>query len=104
MKMQDDTAKTIIMMIVVMAFVLPGFEHSIANMGYFTLGITGLGTSFDWSLLPLHMLIATLGNIVGGNIIRIPAIYDDKTKEINLQVNWRFFSSKIINYRWDIRI
>ena len=69
MKMQDDTAKTIIMMIVVMAFVLPGFEHSIANMGYFTLGITGLGTSFDWSLLPLHMLIATLGNIVGGGIL-----------------------------------
>ena len=29
MKMQDDTAKTIIMMIIVMAFVLPGFEHSI---------------------------------------------------------------------------
>ena len=69
MKMQDDTAKTIIMMIVVMAFVLPGFEHSIANMGYFTLGIRGLGTSFDWSLLPLHMLISTLGNIVGGGIL-----------------------------------
>ncbi|MFQ7840194.1 MAG: formate/nitrite transporter family protein, partial [Thomasclavelia spiroformis] len=69
MKMQDDTAKTIIMMIVVMAFVLPGFEHSIANMGYFTLGITGLGTSFDWSLLPLHMLIATVGNIVGGGVL-----------------------------------
>lgn len=69
MKMQDDTAKTIIMMIVVMAFVLPGFEHSIANMGYFTLGITGLGTSFDWSLLPLHMLTSTLGNVVGGGIL-----------------------------------
>ena len=69
MKMQDDTAKTIIMMIVVMAFVLPGFEHSIANMGYFTLGVTELGTSFDWSSLPLHMLISTLGNIAGGGIL-----------------------------------
>ena len=69
MKMQDDTAKTIIMMIVVMAFVLPGFEHSIANMGYFTLGVTELGTSFDWSSLPLHMFISTLGNIAGGGIL-----------------------------------
>lgn len=69
MKMQDDTAKTIIMMIVVMAFVLPGFEHSIANMGYFTLGTTALGSSFDWSSLPLHMLISTLGNIIGGGVL-----------------------------------
>lgn len=69
MKMQDDTAKTIIMMLVVMAFVLPGFEHSIANMGNFTLGITALGTSYDWSLVPLHMLISTAGNIIGGAVL-----------------------------------
>ena len=69
MKMQDDTAKTIIMMLVVMAFVLPGFEHSIANMGNFTIGITALGTSYDWSLVPLHMLISTAGNIIGGAVL-----------------------------------
>ena len=54
MKMQDDTAKTIIMMIIVMAFVLPGFEHSIANMGYFRKKCEELGidentsTQLDW--------------------------------------------------------
>lgn len=69
MKMQDDTAKTLIMMLVVMAFVLPGFEHSIANMGYFTLGITALGSSYSWTMLQLHMLIATAGNIIGGGVL-----------------------------------
>ena len=68
-KVQDEMAKTVIMMIVVMAFVLPGFEHSIANMGYFSLGFTQFGFNFDWSQLPLHMLISTLGNIVGGGIL-----------------------------------
>ena len=54
MKMQDDTAKTIIMMIIVMAFVLPGFEHSLANMGYFKEKCEELGidentsTQLDW--------------------------------------------------------
>ena len=33
MKLKEETAKTFIMMIIVMTFVLPGFEHSIANYG-----------------------------------------------------------------------
>lgn len=69
MKMEDDTAKTIIMMIVVMAFVLPGFEHSIANMGYFSLGATLFGTTYNWIMLPLHMLVSTFGNIIGGGVL-----------------------------------
>lgn len=69
MKMEDDTAKTIIMMIVVMAFVLPGFEHSIANMGYFSLGVTLFGADYNWVMLPLHMLISTFGNMIGGGVL-----------------------------------
>lgn len=69
MKIQDSTTKLIFLVIIVMAFVLPGFEHCIANMGTFTMGITMLQDSINWSLLPMHMLISTIGNIFGGSIL-----------------------------------
>lgn len=67
-KIKDDTAKIIIMLIVVMAFVLPGFEHSIANMGSFTLGVT-LNTPIELIPTLIHFAIATVGNIIGGAVI-----------------------------------
>ena len=69
MKIQDSMTKLVFLVIIVMAFVLPGFEHCIANAGTFTMGLTLLGSSMDWSLLPLHMLITTIGNIIGGSIL-----------------------------------
>lgn len=74
-KIKDDTAKLIVIMIVVMAFVLPGFEHCIANGGIFTMAMTQLGQSVDWSMLPLHMLVSTLGNIVGGSVLLAIPVY-----------------------------
>ena len=62
-------------MVFVMAFVLPGFEHCVANMGIFTMGVTQLGTSIDWTMLPLHMLISTIGNIIGGSLLLAVPIY-----------------------------
>ncbi len=67
-KIKDDTAKVIIMLIVVMAFVLPGFEHSIANMGSFTLAVA-LNTPIDWVTTLTHFGITTLGNIIGGGVL-----------------------------------
>jgi len=68
-KNAGNVAKYVAILIGIPTFILSGFEHSIANMGYFTLGVTELGTSFDWSSLPLHMFISTLGNIAGGGIL-----------------------------------
>ena len=62
-------------MVFVMAFVLPGFEHCVANMGIFTMGITQLGSTMDWSMVPLHMLVSTLGNIVGGSVVLAIPVY-----------------------------
>ena len=62
-------------MVFVMAFVLPGFDHCIANAGLFAMGIVQLGSSINWALLPLHMLVSTLGNIVGGSILLAVPIY-----------------------------
>lgn len=75
MKLKEETAKTFIMMIIVMTFVLPGFEHSIANMGTFSMTFTALGTGISWSGVWLHMLLSTLGNIIGGSILLGLPIY-----------------------------
>jgi len=75
MKLKSESAKVIVMMIVVMSFVLPGFEHSIANMGTFSMGFFSLGNSISWSGLALHMVVSTLGNIVGGSLLLGLPIY-----------------------------
>lgn len=75
MKLKDETAKTLIMMIIVMTFVLPGFEHSIANMGTFSMTFVAVGTNISWQGLTLHMILSTLGNIVGGSILLGLPIY-----------------------------
>ena len=69
MKVQDSMTKLIFLVIIVMAFVLPGFEHCIANAGTFTMGVTLLGPSVSWAPLPLHMLLSTVGNIIGGSVL-----------------------------------
>ena len=69
MKVQDSMTKLIFLVIIVMAFVLPGFEHCIANAGTFTMGVTLLGSSVNWAPLPAHMLLSTIGNIIGGSIL-----------------------------------
>ncbi|MFR7592837.1 MAG: formate/nitrite transporter family protein [Longibaculum sp.] len=74
-KIKDETAKLIVIMILVMTFVLPGFEHCVANGGIFAMGMTQLGSAIDWSLMPLHMLISTLGNIIGGSVLLAIPIY-----------------------------
>lgn len=74
-KIKDETARLIVIMVFVMAFVLPGFEHCVANMGIFTMGITQLGSTMDWSMVPLHMLVSTLGNIVGGSVVLAIPVY-----------------------------
>ena len=74
-KIKDETARLIVIMVFVMAFVLPGFEHCIANGGIFTMGLTQLGNTVNWSTLPLHMLLSTLGNILGGSVLLAVPIY-----------------------------
>lgn len=66
MKIKGDSARLIIIMVMVMAFVLPGFEHCIANAGIFTMGVSLLGHSINIAMIPLHMLFSTIGNIIGG--------------------------------------
>ncbi|MBS4537886.1 formate/nitrite transporter family protein [Clostridium sp. D2Q-11] len=58
----------------IMLFVVSGFEHSVANMFFLSMG-KFLGANITWSEIWINNLIpVTLGNIIGGAII-IPGIY-----------------------------
>ncbi|KPU26725.1 FdhC protein [Caloranaerobacter sp. TR13] len=58
----------------IMLFVLSGYEHSVANMYFISLG-KFLGAQVTWGQIWIKNLIpVTLGNIVGGAII-VPVVY-----------------------------
>ncbi len=75
LKCKEDMAKITIMILVVFIFLYLGFEHSIANMGTFSVSLFGNGqiTAGD----ALHNLVfSTLGNIVGGVVfVGLPFSY-----------------------------
>lgn len=65
LRCKEDVAKTMIMILVVFIFLYLGFEHSIANMGTFSISLLGNGQISVADAL-YNLLFATLGNIVGG--------------------------------------
>ncbi|WP_425449435.1 formate/nitrite transporter family protein [Dethiothermospora halolimnae] len=66
----------------IMMFVLSGFEHSIANMFFISLGKL-LGGSFSWvEMWTSNLIPVTLGNILGGAVI-VPVVYYIVYKENN---------------------
>ena len=58
----------IVMFCVIMAFVVSGFEHCVANMGTFSIAYLLFG-SINPVLLAKSMICVTLGNIVGGALL-----------------------------------
>lgn len=67
-KMQTESGKLVLMFMVIMAFVVAGFEHSIANMGLFSIAIF-LVDGMTFSLIMKSMLFVTIGNILGGAVL-----------------------------------
>lgn len=75
MKLKEETAKTFIMVIIVMTLFYQDLNIVLANMGTFSMTFTALGTGISWSGVWLHMLLSTLGNIIGGSILLGLPIY-----------------------------
>lgn len=69
MKLKSESGKFMMIIAFVGAFVLPGFDHCIANAGLFGMGLTLFGTGIDIPMMLLHLLISCLGNIVGGSVM-----------------------------------
>ena len=92
-KMKSEGGKLTIMFWCIFAFVIAGFEHSIANMGIFSISHLVLG-GLPLDLVFRNLLWVTLGNIVGGAVLlAIPLkfmSYDDVAlKEENIELEYK---------------
>ena len=68
-KLKHEFTKVIMLMLLVATFVIAGLEHCIANWGLFSMNLAQYGFQFDWSQFPLHMILSTIGNIIGGSLL-----------------------------------
>lgn len=73
-KMKEEGAKMTVMFWCIFAFVIAGFEHSIANMGIFSIGYFLMGE------LPIYDVInsmfwVTIGNVLGGTVLYALPLY-----------------------------
>ena len=67
-RMKSESGKLIVMFCVIMAFVVAGFEHCIANMGTFSIAYLLLG-GLPMGLVARSMICVTFGNILGGAVL-----------------------------------
>ncbi|MFD2216755.1 MULTISPECIES: formate/nitrite transporter family protein [Metabacillus] len=65
---RDITGKIIGTLLPVILFVAGNFQHSAANMGYFSIGIFSNDT-YDWYQFFYNLIPASIGNIIGGAIM-----------------------------------
>lgn len=66
---KEDSAKILLTIMCLFAFVIIGFEHSIANMTVFSVALLEKSiTSISIGQALYALIIATLGNVVGGAI------------------------------------
>jgi nitrite transporter len=68
LRCKEEVAKILILMLIVFIFVYLGFEHSIANMGTFSMAMLGGGTLTFADALH-NLLYSTAGNVVGGVLL-----------------------------------
>jgi nitrite transporter len=64
---RSDAAKLVVLWWALLAFISSGFEHSVANMTVFGLGI--FQDSASWSDLWRNLAYTVPGNIVGGGVL-----------------------------------
>lgn len=68
-KSEDAGSKVITMFFPVAAFVIAGYEHSVANMYYFSVAHFLGATITLREILQYNLLPVTIGNIIGGSLI-----------------------------------
>lgn len=67
-KLKTESAKFLMICMCIAGFVISGFEHSIANMGIYTVSVC-LVPGVSIAAVLKSMLIVTLGNMVGGALL-----------------------------------
>lgn len=69
-KMKSESGKLIMVFWCILPFVALGFEHCIANMTVFTLGII-LSKEVTFAMALHNLIPATIGNIIGGLLVSV---------------------------------
>ena len=66
-RIQEDITKMIVMLVGIFIFVFLGFEHSVANTVLFS--VVGLWENLDWGLASGNVILALIGNYIGGGLL-----------------------------------
>jgi nitrite transporter len=87
LRCNEEIAKILVLILIVFIFVYLGFEHSIANMGTFSMAILGGGALSLGEALH-NLLYSTLGNVVGGVLlVGLPFTYlNPREREEQMQM------------------
>lgn len=92
-RVRSDVAKILLIFAAILAFISSGFEHVVANMTTYGIGLFSGDPHFTWGLFANNMLWVGLGNLVGGGIVvglgywivggrpRVTALTDARTPE-----------------------
>ncbi len=92
-RVRSDVAKILLIFAAILAFISSGFEHVVANMTTYGIGLFSGDPHFTWGLFANNMLWVGLGNLVGGGIVvglgywvvggrpRVTALTDARTSE-----------------------
>jgi len=83
MGLKDEIAKMFSIILIVFIFLYLGFEHSIANMGTFSISLAGNGSLTLQDAL-YNLLFSTPGNIVGGGLF-VGMVYVYLNEEMAVQ-------------------
>ena len=68
-RLKSEVGKAIIIIWCVLGFVASGFEHVVANMTTFPIGLLGGGVDVTWGDFGVNMLSVGAGNLVGGAVV-----------------------------------
>ena len=78
--LENEVSKVLMVILCISAFIMCGFEHSVANISAFTLGAL-YASEINVTQIPVHMAVVILGNIVGGAIFLGMFVYLMSEKE-----------------------
>ncbi|MGB4777590.1 formate/nitrite transporter family protein [Microbacterium sp.] len=68
-RVQSDVAKILLIFAAILAFISSGFEHVVANMTTYGIGLFSGDPNATWALFGSNLLWVGLGNLVGGAVV-----------------------------------
>lgn len=68
-RVRSDVAKILLIFAAILAFISSGFEHVVANMTTYGIGLLSADPHATWALFGNNLLWVGLGNLVGGAIV-----------------------------------